>query len=603
MTRFLSFLWRVDSLATASLVALSTVTGVLTALIGVLIGRVVGRTADLDGSVPVGFVWLVAGLVLSLAASSVLPMFAQAMSTRLSDRVVEDTTLRLAVAVSNDVTLATLESPTAMGDVRRIQQRKWEIKGGGRQLVGPAWQLVLAVGSCAVVLATILPWWLPVLLVLAWIAQIAVTTRSIVGEMDLMGRNVEGQKHADYAFTVAMGGAPKEVRIFGLSDFLGARFWSNFTAALEPYWSRRQRRAWLALIPVLARTALTAAAIVVAGVQARAGTITLTGFATALPLIITLGSANDRSFDTIQRGATVLRWLSSLELAANRSTRPLATGHRQADDHATAPAVEFEHVSFTYPGASTPVLRDVSFHLIPGSATALVGDNGAGKSTIVKLICGGYQPTSGRVLVDGINLADSPVDDVAAWQRRIGLVSQWFLRLPLSAADNVEAGAGRLWSTTPDDDHSNDELDQTAAAAGIADLIDSLPNGWATILDRSQEGGIDLSGGEWQRVALARAVRATSSGKAGLMILDEPAAALDVEAELRLVDGYLDLTAGLTSLLISHRFSVVRPAKQILVLSEGQITETGSHDQLMAKHGTYHHMFTVQAAQYVPQES
>lgn len=517
--------------------------------------------------------------------------------------MVEDTTLRLAAAVSSDVTLATLESPEAMGEVRRIQQRQWEIKGGGRQLVGPAWQLVLAVGSCTVVLATILPWWLPVLLVLAWIAQIAVTTRSIVGEMDLMGRNVEGQKHAAYAFTVAMGGAPKEVRIFGLSDFLGARFWSNFTAALQPYWKRRQRRAWFALVPVLARTALTAAAIVVAGLQARGGAITLTGFATALPLIITLGSANDRSFDTIQRGATVLGWLCSLESASSRSTAPPAGQRRVTDEHTTAPTVEFEHVSFTYPGASTPVLRDLSFHLIPGIPTALVGDNGTGKSTIVKLICGGYRPTSGRVLVDGIDLADSPVDQVSAWQRRIGLASQWFLRLPLSAADNVEAGAGRLWSTTPDSDHSSDELDQTAAEAGIADLIHSLPNGWATILDRSQDGGVDLSGGEWQRVALARAVRATTSGKAGLMILDEPAAALDVEAELRLVDSYLDLTAGLTSLLISHRFSVVRPAKQILVLSNGQITETGSHDDLMALRGTYHHMFTVQAAQYVAQGS
>jgi ABC-type multidrug transport system fused ATPase/permease subunit len=247
-------------------------------------------------------------------------------------------------------------------------------------------------------------------------------------------------------------------------------------------------------------------------------------------------------------------------------------------------------VSFHYPGSKVEILAGLDLSIRAGEALALVGVNGAGKSTLVKLLAGVYAPTAGRITVDGVDLREL---DLAAWQRRVAAIVQDFLRFPLSATDNVVFGA---------DEHAGDgaAVRKVAKQAGIDETIAALPAGWDTVLDKTYDGGVDLSGGEWQRVALARALFAVDAG-AGVLVLDEPAAALDVRAEAELVDRYLDLTSGVTSLIISHRFSVVRDAHRICVLDEGRIVEAGTHKELLAEGGRYAQMFGLQAERYLTQ--
>ena len=257
---------------------------------------------------------------------------------------------------------------------------------------------------------------------------------------------------------------------------------------------------------------------------------------------------------------------------------------------AGAPAreIRFEGVSFAYAGQAQPVLKDLDLTIPAGTSMALVGLNGAGKTTLVKLLARLYDPTAGAVRSDGQDLREGdPVD----WQRRIAAIFQDFLRYGLPARDNV--GFGGLSAA-----HDQAALDRAAEKAGVLERIQRLPAGWDTPLMRQFAGGADLSGGEWQRIALARAFMAVEAG-ASVLILDEPAANLDVRAEAELYDRFLDLTKGLTTLLISHRFSTVRRAERICVLEGGRVIELGSHDELMAKGGRYAEMFELQSQRFV----
>jgi ATP-binding cassette subfamily B protein len=279
------------------------------------------------------------------------------------------------------------------------------------------------------------------------------------------------------------------------------------------------------------------------------------------------------------------------DLIASRHPEPAVKGMRLppfSDTLLPRQSIRFEDVSFHYPGSDVNVLHSLNLEIRVGRALALVGINGAGKSTLVKLLTGMYEPTSGRITVDGIDLREL---ELRAWQRQVATIVQDFARFPLSAADNVMLGS----TGNARDMHA---LHRVAAQSGVDKVIDGLPDGWDTVLDKTFEGGVDLSGGEWQRFALTRALFAVASGSS-VLVLDEPAAALDVRAEAELVERYLDLTSGVTSLIISHRFSVVRDAHCICVLDGGEIVESGTHEELLAADGRYAQMFTLQAQRYV----
>ncbi len=245
---------------------------------------------------------------------------------------------------------------------------------------------------------------------------------------------------------------------------------------------------------------------------------------------------------------------------------------------------EFRNVSFTYPGTNRTVLSNFNFHLHPGERIALIGENGQGKTTVVKLITRLYDPSEGQILLDGIDLREYSLEDL---HRHIGVIFQDFMRFEMTARENI--AVGRV-----DQPHQQADI-ESAAHKSLADtVVAKLTGGYDQVLGRRFEGGVELSGGEWQKIALARAYLRD----ADLLILDEPTAALDARSELEVFERFAELTEGKMALLISHRFSTVRMADRIVVLAGGRLIEEGNHQTLMNQGGIYAGMFEMQAASY-----
>ena len=263
---------------------------------------------------------------------------------------------------------------------------------------------------------------------------------------------------------------------------------------------------------------------------------------------------------------------------------PPSTG---ATQHGAQPddGIRFEQVSFTYPGAREPALRDIDLHIRPGQSLALVGQNGSGKTTLIKLLTRLYRPDSGRILLDGTDLREW---DEAVLLQRIGVIFQDFARYQMRVGENVGVG---------DVTHFEDEARwREASDKGMAsDFIDSLPAGFETQLGKWFRDGRELSGGQWQKIALARAFMRS---RADILVLDEPTAAMDAQAEATIFEHFRELSGGRIAILISHRFSTVRMADQIIVIQDGRIIEHGSHETLMAADGHYAHLFSLQAQGY-----
>lgn len=247
-------------------------------------------------------------------------------------------------------------------------------------------------------------------------------------------------------------------------------------------------------------------------------------------------------------------------------------------------AIEFENLSFKYPGQEEWTLRDINLKLHPGEKLALVGLNGAGKTTLVKILAGLYPPTEGRILVDGVDLHRF---DLRQWHKKIGVIFQDFVHYQFTAAENI--GFGQI-------EHSNDQERVVTAAkkGGAHEVLENLPHGYATRLGKWFEDGFQLSIGQWQKVALSRAFMR----QAELLILDEPTAALDAQHEFQIFEQFHELTEGKMAVLISHRFSTVRMADRIALIEKGKITELGSHVELMVNEGTYAQLFNLQAQGY-----
>ncbi|HVE63831.1 MAG TPA: ABC transporter ATP-binding protein [Mycobacteriales bacterium] len=421
-------------------------------------------------------------------------------------------------------------------------------------------------------------WWAPLLLGGAWLTTHWLLRESAVWKDRNTDEVREAQRHADYAYRLAVDPpAAKELRLFGLAGWTVERFLARrkqlYALQYDATRLREKPVLWCVLVVVAANLAMfwSLADSAASGELSLARTVIFAQAAIGASLIA-FGGLNWALDGAAAPVAAVLRLESAM--AARGSLR---VGTVPLDDR-VAREVRFRDVTFAYPHGEHAVLDGFDLTIEAGTSLAIVGQNGAGKTTLAKLLCRLYDPQSGAVEIDGTDLRDLDVED---WRRHVTAVFQDFIRFEMSLRANVAPGGA------PDE-----EIRRALADAG-ADTLADLD----TPLAKGYPGGTDLSGGQWQRVALARALCAVRSG-AGLVLLDEPTAQLDVRGEAEIFERILRATRGVTTVLISHRFSTVRQVDRICVLEHGKVVELGSHEELMAQGGRYRTMFELQASRF-----
>ncbi|MDN3354971.1 ATP-binding cassette domain-containing protein [Actinomadura sp. DC4] len=437
-----------------------------------------------------------------------------------------------------------------------------------------------------VVLATF-HWWLGLGVLATWLVVRRPLRDLVRSRVGTFRRATEALRRSWYFAALTWRPGPaKEVRVFGLGDWLIGNHRSLHEEAMGPSWAearRLNRRIALLGLLVLAAYSASTATLGWAAYHHTISLGTLVVMLTMLPASMQAGGVNATDF--------ALEGMLSSVPDLDALTASLAATEPGGDAPAAAglPArdVTFAAVSFRYPGTGHDVLSELDLVLEAGRSTAIVGVNGAGKTTLVTLLARLRDPTGGKILIDGRPLTELPARE---WQRQVAVVYQDFTRFPLTARENV---ALDLLGEPVDPD----VLARVAGRAGAAGLVAGLADGWDTVLSAEYAGGQDLSGGQWQRVALARALYAVERG-ARLLVLDEPTAQLDVRAEASFYERFLEITEGVTSVVISHRFSTVRRADRIAVLDGGRITELGAHDELLRADGTYAEMFRLQVARF-----
>ncbi|SFC57813.1 ABC transporter ATP-binding protein [Streptomyces aidingensis] len=456
----------------------------------------------------------------------------------------------------------------------------------------PAWLRALA--GAAVLIA--FQWWLGLLWLVVWPLAVHFMQREYFRVGALAFGQSNALREAEYLRDLAVTSGPaKELRLWGMVGWLTERFETTWRAAMEPVWRMRRPRARLiaSTTGMLGAVNLLSYGLLAwAAVHGHIGLAALAVYTQALMLANNYTAFDDQNAQLAFASAAVPHVLALRERTADGGRQPAAAaGSPPAPvpegEAPLAGAIRCHEVALRYPGTERNALRRIDLTIPVGRSLAIVGDNGAGKSSLVKLLCGLHAPTGGRIEVDGRDLGEL---DPRAWRRRISVLFQDFARYHLSVADNITLGAPHR--------AGDRELMRTAAErAGVLPLIESFPHGWDTVLSPEYSRGTDLSGGQWQRIALARALFAVQAG-AEVLVLDEPTAALDIRSEAEIYDRFLELTAGLTTVLISHRFSTVRRVDRIVVLDHGEVVEEGSHDELMALGGKYARMFTLQAERF-----
>ena len=576
-TTFFRCLLRADRRLGTMWWALVVLRSALPALFAVTMGAVVGAVQDgrsLTASLSaMGVVFVLLQVVTPLHQTT-----GENLGNRLSAWLYD----RLTEACSRPSGIGHLEDPELAGDLAVAREFDNGVAGPPMETALP----FIAVGlvdfgsglASALVLVG-LAWWAPLLLGGAWLGTHWLLRESAVWRDRNTDEVRDASKHADYAYRMAVDPpAAKELRMFGLSDWTVDRFTARRQRLYELQAAAtrlRERPLAVCMLLVLAANAVVFGYLanqVTGGGLSLAQAVVYAQVAVGTSLIA-FGGLNWALDGAAAPTAAVLR----LQAAATSAGGLEQRSERPADGMPAA-QIRFRDVGFGYPRAGRMVFEGLDLTIPAGGSLAIVGQNGAGKTTLAKLLCRLYDPTSGSIEVDGVDLRDL---DVAAWRSRVAAVFQDFVRFELSLRDNV-APAG-----------APDEVIRAALTAAGADGLADLD----TPLSKQYAGGIDLSGGQWQRVALARALCAVRRG-AGLVLLDEPTAQLDVRGEAAIFDRVLDATRDVTTILVSHRFSTVRKAMRICVVEHGQVIELGSHEELMALGGRYRTMFDLQAERF-----
>ncbi len=576
--------------ATALLLGLSAllsgiVPTVLIVSLGVLVGAV--PAAARGGGLGARETWALTAVGCALALSFVLATWQRALAEVVKTNLTFHLQARLMTAVSTPTGVAHLEDPEVLNRIAMAEGSLLSYFPADAPAVMAriASDRLAGVGACVVV--GCFRWWLGLGLLVLWVVVRRPIRRIIADDAKSLGGQASVMRRAQYFQSLATSrGAAKDLRIFGIGEWAVDHYRAHWLRGIGVVWRSRAR---LYRTVSLAGVAVLLCYLAAAGVIAQAvvaGEVGVGRLAMLLPALLASSGVGGVSAEDI-----TLEWMLAglphlQQLEAELQERAVALPGRHT---VTAPAQEirFENVTFRYRTESEPVFDGLDLVIPAGRATAIVGANGAGKTTLVKLLGRLHDPAGGRITVDGVPLTAL---DAEAWQRRLAVVFQDFNTYPFTAAENVGFGAMEHLDDT-------EGLDRAARRAAADKVIDELPDGWNTVLSPDLTHGVDLSGGQWQRLALARALFAAEHG-AAVLVLDEPTSMLDAEAEAEFYERFLDLTRGLTTLVISHRFSTVRQADVICVLQDGQVSEQGSHRELLARDGTYAAMFRSQAARF-----
>ncbi|MDE0661953.1 MAG: ABC transporter ATP-binding protein [Gammaproteobacteria bacterium] len=576
--RLIRVLKRADPLLAALWWLLLVARGILPALFAIAMGLLIGAV-QAQGSLagPLALVGAVFVLV------QILSPLHLAVSANLGSRTAAWLYDELTKSCVEPPGMAHLEDPKLVNDLTMARDFDLGISGPPLSIsmdfiASGLVELLAGLASAAVLAAY--AWWAPLVLGGAWLATHWLLRESGVWK----DRNTEvvrdAQRHADYAYRLAVDApSSKELRLFGLAGWTVERFRRHRRKLHDLRWEAtklRERPLATSLVLVTLANAVVFAAM---AVDVNAGDLALNRmvmFASAAiaTSMIAFGGLSWALDGAAAPAAAVLR------LRASMAPKGALTSGTRSAEAMPAREIRFRDVSFAYPTTPAETVLDGFDLTIPaGSSLAIVGQNGAGKTTLAKLLCRLYEPVRGAIEVDGVDTREL---DTVAWRRRLTAVFQDFVRFELPLKDNVAPRGGAPGELI-------EAALERAGAGGLAALD--------TILARGYDGGTDLSGGQWQRVALARAIAAVRQG-AGVVLLDEPTAQLDVRGEAEIFDRILEETRGITTILISHRFSTVRHADRICVLEGGRVVELGSHDELMALGGRYRTMFDLQAQRF-----
>ncbi|HEY7233305.1 MAG TPA: ABC transporter ATP-binding protein [Gemmatimonadaceae bacterium] len=576
--QFFAVLPKADALLAAVWWAALILRGVLPAVFALVMGALV---AAVQNGTALASPLTAAAIVLVLL--EVLPPIHTAVGWNLGDRTAAWLYDRLTEACIRPPGVAHLEDPELTTDL--TVARDFDLGTMGPPLsismdfiAGGMSEMIGGIAS-AVVLAAF-AWWAPIVLAGAWLMTHWLLRESAVWRDRNTTEVRAAQRDADYAYRLAVDPpASKELRLFGLAGWTLERFIAHRTTLHRLQYEAtrlRERPVLWSLLIVVAANVAVFWALAAAAASGRLATGPLVAFAQCAIGVSLIGFGG---FSWALDGASA-PVAAVLKLGQAMAPRGALTLGSRDPGGLPAREIRFRNVAFVYPGPASgaPVLDGFDLTIPAGSSLAIVGQNGAGKTTLAKLLCRLYDPQSGAIEVDGIDLRDL---ELAGWRRRISAVFQDFIKFELPLRDNV-APAG-----------APDETIRAALAAAGASSLAKLD----TVLSRAYTGGTDLSGGQWQRVALARALCAVETG-ARLVILDEPTAQLDVRGEAEIFERILAATRHCTTILISHRFSTVRLADRICVLEHGKVVELGTHDELMARRGRYRTMFDLQAQRF-----
>jgi ATP-binding cassette subfamily B protein len=528
------------------------------------------------------FWWWVALEFLIASASTFLNRAIDFSDTLLADKYIQHISVRI-MRHASSLDLATYEDPSFHDKLERARVQATDRLGMIQQM-GRLLQQVISAVALAAGIVVFSPWLLIVLILCVIPAFVGESHFAFLG-YSLAFEQTPVKRELDYLrFLGVSKESAKELKVFGLNRYLTDRFETLSGQIYEENVALAKRRFAASSFLTLLSTVGYYGAYAYVIYQTLSGKLSV-GTLTFLAGAIAGASTNLQSiFSTFSSIADQSLFLGDLLSFLGLQPKIRSKQNGLKCPHPILTGIEFRNVSFAYPGTSRFVLRNLNLRLRQGERIALIGENGEGKTTIVKLLTRLYDPTEGGVYLDGVDLREYDLEDYAS---QIAVIFQDFMRYDMTARENIAIGRISESQNLP-------EIESAARKSLAENVIAKLGGGYDQMLGRRFDGGVDLSGGEWQKVALARAYLRDAQ----VLILDEPTASLDARSEHEVFQRFADLTEGKLSVLISHRFSTVKMADRIILLEKGQITEEGPHEQLLARGGRYAEMFDLQASSY-----